>query len=395
MNSKPLASTPCRLLLLALLAAGALLVAAPRAGAAPCGDSFSATVGNGWNTDANWSKGETPSAEENVCLEAGSAAVIAAGQSAGAATVTGPVPVRIEAGGSLTIATSADLQGANVVDGEILGAGATVTLKSGSLVGTGTIAPRFINEAGTVEPGGDGAVGTMSFGSQYAQDEAGTLDLDLASDSSFDRLQPPANQNALIAGHIDVAVLGGYAPAVGTTWDFVSGIGGASWFGTASPSQFSVHSVPGGAEVRLDSALPSDGETPTDGAPESNGPTQTIDPIQDVPMSPVDSSTQGQSSSPLAPSGSASTEVTGQCSEPLTLRAAIKGGHLTLTGTAPRSAAGKRVRILRGARAVAKAKVRANGSFRAKASAPKRSRRASVAYVAAIGRLRSCPVRLR
>jgi hypothetical protein len=395
MNSKPLASTPCRLLLLALLAAGALLVAAPRAGAAPCEDSFSATVGNGWNTDANWSKGETPSVEENVCLEAGSAAVIAAGQSAGAATVAGPVPVRIEAGGSLTIATSADLQGANVVDGAIDGAGATVTLKSGSLVGTGTIAPRFINEAGTVEPGGDGAVGTLSLDSQYAQDEAGTLDLDLASDSSFDRLQLPANQNALIAGYVNVAVLGAYAPAVGTTWDFVSGIGGASWFGTASPSHFSVHSFPGGAELRLDSALPSGGETPTDGAPESNGPTQTIDPIQDVPMSPVDSSTQGQSSSPLAPSGSASTEVTGQCSEPLTLRAAVKGGHLMLSGTAPRSAAGKRVRILRGAKAVAKAKVRANGSFRAKAPAPKRSRRASVAYVAAIGSLRSCSVRLR
>jgi hypothetical protein len=407
MNSKSLAPTSRRLLLLALLAAGFLLVAVPRAHALPCEDNFAEAVGSGWSTNANWSTGQPPTSVQNVCLEAGTQAVVASGVGAEARTVTGPVPLRIDAGGTLTLAQEAQLVGANVVDGEIAGSGATVTLKSGSLVGTGTIGPRFINEAGVVEPGGDGVVGTLSFGGEYAQDEGARLDLDLASDSSFDRLQPSANGNALIAGHIDVAVLGSYAPAVGTTWDFISGSGGASPLWTVAPSEFSAHAISGGAELRLDSALPSGpgaggktpgggsgGEAPGGGGSGGEGPSGGSGGSSE-PGGAGNVGGSGQSSSPLAPSGPGTTDVPGRCGSGLVLTAAIKGGHLIFTGTAPKSAAGERVRILRGAKPVAKAKVRANGRFSAKVPAPRARRHGSVVYVASVGSLRSCPVRLK
>jgi hypothetical protein len=401
MNSKPLDSAPFRLLFLALLAAGCLLlVASPGALAAPCEDTFSETVGNGWNTKANWSKGETPSVAETACLETGTQVSIGSGQSAGALSVSGPVPVRIDAGGSLTVAEGAELQGANVVDGQISGTGAIVRLKSGSLVGTGTIGPRFLNEAGTVEPGGDGAVGTLNFGSQYAQGEGGTLDLDLASDSSFDRLQPPANQNALILGHIDVGVLGSYAPAIGTTWDFISGIGGASWAGTVAPGQFSVHSFPGGAELRLDAALPTGGggggETPSNGAPEPTPPIPVTNPTP-APTGSPDSPSPERTTGSGGDAGDLRPEsVPGPCSAMLVIRrATVKGGHVILTGVAPRASAGRTVRLLLGATPVAKAKVRADGAFRAVAPAPSARRRSSAIYIAALGSLRSCGTRLK
>ena len=410
MNPKSLASTSRRLLLLALLAAGCLLIAAPRAHAAPCEDSFTEKLGSGWETNANWSKGATPSTGENVCLEDGAQVDIGPGVDAEARTVVGPVPVRIDAGGSLAVAVDAELHGPSVVDGEITGgAGATVTLKSGSLAGVGTIGPRFINEAGTVEPGGDGTVGTLSFASEYAQDEGARLDLDLASASSFDRLQPPSTANALIAGHIDVAVLGSYAPAIGTTWDFISGTAGVSPLWTVAPSEFSAHSISGGAELRLDSALPTGtgsgggeapsgggvgGEAPAGGGAGGEGPSGGSG-SSSQPGGSGNVGGSGQPSSPLAPSGPGTTDVPGRCGSGLVLTAAIKGGHLILTGTAPKSTAGKEARILRGARSVAKAKVRADGSFRAKVPAPKARRGGSVVYVAAVGSLRSCPVRLK
>jgi hypothetical protein len=425
MNSNPLASRSRRLLLLALLAAGCLLVAAPGALALPCEDSFTETVGSGWDTNANWSKGVTPSVEENVCLSAGSQVEIGPGVDAEASTVTGAVPLRIDAGGTLALAHEAQLQGANVVDGEIAGAAATVTLKSGTLAGTGTIGPRFINEAGTVEPGGDGVIGTLSFGGEYAQDEGARLDLDLASDSTFDRLQPSATSDALIYGTIAVRTLGEYVPTVGTTWDFITGSAGVTRGWTVTPTEFSAHSISDGAELQLDSALPSGpgggegeapgggtgGETPSGGSPESAGGSGG----SSGSTAPGGSGNPGGSSgaagandpgsagpggsgnpgSPLAP-GDAPAGSAGQCSATLVLRQAyLKGGHVIFAGTAPRSSAGKRVRILLGARSVAKATVRRDGAFHATARAPKKRGRASALYVAALGSVRSCGTRLK
>jgi hypothetical protein len=402
MNSHALASTSRRLLLLALIAAGCMLLAAPRAIAAPCEDKFTETVGSGWSATANWSTGQVPTSLQTVCLAAGFQVEIGPGVSAEASTITGPVPLRVDAGGTLHVADSADLQGAAVVDGEIAGAGATVTLKSGSLVGTGTIQPRFINEAGVVEPGGDGAVGTLSFGNEYAQGEAGQLDLDLASDSSFDRLQPLPTSNALIGGRIDVRVLGSYAPSVGMTWDFISGSAGAGFSGTMAPSQFSVHSFPGGADLRLDSALPSgpsggEGEAPSGGgSPEPNGPGQAGAGSSTAPTDPVGPPASSQPTTAGDRGGSPGGAPVSACgASPLTISSAsVKAGRLIVTGSAPRSLAGKRVRVLRGAKAVAKTEVRADGTFRASAPAPKVRQRASAVYVAAVGALRSCGVRL-
>jgi hypothetical protein len=431
MNSHPLASTPRRplVLVLALVAAACLLVAAPRAGAVTCNDTFTGALGSGWADGANWSAGDPPTSIQNACLESGSAVEIGPGVAAEASTVIGTLPLRIDAGGSLAVGVAAELVGANVVDGEIKGSGATVKLLSGSLAGTGTIDPRFINEAGEVEPGGAGAVGTLTFGSEYAQDEGAQLDLDLASDTSFDRIQPAANANALIFGRIAVQVLGSYSPAVGTTWNFVSGTAGVERGWTMTPSEFSARTFPGGAELTLNSALPSGGgggegpagggglggapvgggtggESPAGGSTDPGGPAGL-----GGSTGPGGSTGSDGSTNPGGPSdphgsgtpGDAGTRpgsgaaVPGACgTAPLTLTDAyLKGGRVILAGSAPRSLAGKRVRILLGAKAVARASVRRNGAFHATAPAPRARRRASALYVAAVGSLRSCGTRLK
>src|SRR6185437_5073404 len=255
---------------LSLVLLGAvLLLGAARAAAATCDDSFAHAAGGSWDVDANWSTGAVPADTQDVCIPAGTGTVeIPAGVAARVRTIVAASPLRIDAGGFLTVKdnegsfsnelTSVDvegmldsegssvaLSGASLVDGEIEGPASTiVTLAGGSLAGTGTIEPRFVAAVGTVEPGGAGTVGTLHFGSTYSQDDAAELDLDLASDASFDRITPPVNANALIDGTIAVHLLGGYAPSVDTGWEFISGTSGVSKGWTVTPSEFSAHSVP-------------------------------------------------------------------------------------------------------------------------------------------------------
>jgi hypothetical protein len=286
---------------LSLVLLGAVLVlGAAHASAATCDDSFTNAAGGSWSAAANWSTGTVPVDTQDACVPAGVGTVeIGPGASARVRTIVAASPLKIDAGGFLTVKdnegsfsnelTDADvegvlgtegssvaLSGASVVNGEIDGTSSTiVTLDGGSLAGEGAIDTRFVAAAGKVEPGGPGAVGVLHFGSTYSQDDAAELDLDLASDGSFDRIAPPANANALIDGTIAVHLLGTYAPSVGTGWEFISGTAGVSKGWTVTPSEFSAHSVPGGAELTLDSALPTGpdgGSGPGSGGTETGGP---------------------------------------------------------------------------------------------------------------------------
>ncbi len=328
-----------------------MLATAPRALAVPCEDSFTDTLGSAWNEPVNWSTGQVPTVMQDVCLGGGSRVVIGAGVGAQAATLTG-------------------------------------TLVSGSLEGTGTIQPRFINEGGEVEPGGKGEVGTLDFGSEYAQDEGAQLDLDLASDGSFDRLQPAATADALIYGRIAVQALGSYAPAVGTTWDFISGIGGVSKGWTVTPGEFSASSISGGARLRLDSALP--GETGGETPPDEGG--------EEVPGKGGGEAPGGSGSPGTAPADS--TPAPGSQAEEALLRGCtpgplwltdvyLKGSRVYVSGAAPRVTAGQAVRIVRFHRTVATTKVGADGTFRVLAKAPPARFRRSSWYAAVINGLRS------
>jgi flagellar hook-associated protein FlgK len=150
---------------------------------------------------------------------------------------------------------------------------AGVQLVSGSLSGNGTIGGPFANVGGTVRPGGAGVVGGLSFLSVFTQGDMGTLEIDLASDVSFDRINVPSN-DTLLSGTIVVSLLGGYTPADGTTWAFDPPPGGGSLLTDVHviPSTFTAHSISMGAE--LDFHAPGNATTTTS-APATSTTTTT------------------------------------------------------------------------------------------------------------------------
>jgi PASTA domain-containing protein len=272
-----------------LVLSACLLIWASPAAAAGCENKFTNGDGNGsWNDGLNWEH-SVPVESETVCIPAGIPEVtIGLAVPAKAKTIVAESPLKIESTATLTIkessaafaneltgvdlegtihteGSSLKLSGANVLHGggQITAAGTpTVTLVSGAtLAGIGTIGPGFVAQSGsTVEPGGSEMVGTLTFDSAYSQSEGSHLDLDLASDSSFDQIHGPPSNDAFVFGTVTVHLLGGYVPTVGTSWEFLSGaLGVLNGTLAITPSQFSIHSVPGGDELRLDSALPTGG----------------------------------------------------------------------------------------------------------------------------------------
>lgn len=278
-----------------------LFARAPLARAANCENEFTNADANGsWGDGGNWEHG-VPIESETVCIPSGLPGVtISLAVQAKAKSIVAKSPLTITSTANLAIKessgavtnelTSVDLEGAihtegsalklsgaNVVKGgQITAAGTpTVTLVGGAtFAGVGTVGPSFIAQSGsTVQPGGSGAVGTLTFGAAYTQNEGAHLDLDLASGSSFDQIHAGPT-NSFVFGTVGVHLLGGYLPSVGTSWEFLSGtVGVLNGVTAVTPSQFSVHSLPGGDELRLDSALSSggSGETGTGGGQNGGG----------------------------------------------------------------------------------------------------------------------------
>jgi hypothetical protein len=268
-----------------LLAVLALVLVHSRLDAATCDVNYTGPSNGVWNAAGNWSTSALPTGGQTVCIPTGKGTItIGAGVAALAKDITAASGLAIVATGSLAISDATALTYPNVVADLSIAAGGTLSsagsgvsiagqalvdgmfsaraqLVSGSLSGTGTIGGFFDNKAGTVRPGGAGVVGTLSFGNMFDQESTGTLEIDLASDVSFDQINTPLN-NDFVDGTIVVKLLGGYTPVDGTAWAFIPPNGpGTQITAHATPSTFTAHSISMGAE--LDFHAPDNATTTT------------------------------------------------------------------------------------------------------------------------------------
>lgn len=259
-----------------------LALAIPGARAICAEVEYTGAADGSWATAANWTGGKLPTKSQSVCIPAGEGTIeVPSGFNAEAKTLSAQSGVKIASTGTLAIAETLIgagtastfsgleieagghlstaggwifLAGGVVLEGEISTSKPTealVRLLSGTLAGNGTIAVQFNNQAGTLEPGGAGIVGELHLTMASSQSPAGTLVLDLASGSSFDRLSDTTS-NFFAEGTLDINLLGGYTPTVATKWEFMSGGPGTSMeFEAFSPVSFTARSVPNGAEVEL------------------------------------------------------------------------------------------------------------------------------------------------
>jgi hypothetical protein len=240
-----------------------LALATPAAHASACAaqDNYKENVSGGsWSTTANWSNGKEPTGTETVCIPAGDGTItVAAGLTAHAKTILAQSSVTVAATGTLaisetfvpenpaedeakasrfdgltvdgTVSTAGDwilLSGTVLLEGEIKNTSGNVNevvarLESGTLEGEGTMDIPFSNIGGTIQPGGAGSVGAMHFISHSSQGPSGTLVLDIASKTSFDHFI--LSSEFTWFGTLDVNLLGGYAPTVGTDFEFQTGGG--------------------------------------------------------------------------------------------------------------------------------------------------------------------------
>jgi fibronectin-binding autotransporter adhesin len=104
----------------------------------------------------------------------------------------------------------------NNVSGNGTGTGPVAINTSAMLGGNGTIAGAVTNN-GTVAPGS--AVGTLRIGGNYTQSAGGSLQVELASGSSFDRLV--VDGTVALDGALKVQLVGQYLPQDGTQFDFL------------------------------------------------------------------------------------------------------------------------------------------------------------------------------
>jgi hypothetical protein len=275
-----------------------MLLSASGAQAAACTseDNYTGATNGSWNTAGNWSKG-LPKSTETVCIpEAKGTIVIPALFKAEAKVLLAQSGLSIEEEATLAISEKvameepkvneehasrfADLtvdgtlstagawimmSGNVLVEGEITSTGNSVVrsediarLLSGTLSGNGTIDIQFSDIAGTIEPGGAGIIGELHFTSLSSEQAKGTLVLDIKSAGEFDQMADPTSNFFFDdESKIRVNLLGGYEPAVGTKWEFMSkGPGDPLETTNIEPSSFTARSVSGGAEVERISAPP-------------------------------------------------------------------------------------------------------------------------------------------
>jgi outer membrane autotransporter protein len=119
--------------------------------------------------------------------------------------------------------------GTLMVNGILVGAGPLVNDTTGLLGGTGTLQGFFTNR-GTVNPGN--SVGTLTVDGSYTQTDSGILQVEFASDTSYDRLMVTgASGTASLSGTVTPILLNGYRPRAGQIFEGVvyatGGISGA------------------------------------------------------------------------------------------------------------------------------------------------------------------------
>jgi len=121
----------------------------------------------------------------------------------------------IDAGRTVTLDGSGlDNQGTLVVNGtlanSILAGGPLVNNNTGTLSGTGTIQGDLTNQ-GTVSPGN--STGTLTITGNYTQAASGTLEVQIASPSSYSKLA--VSGSASLNGALKMVLLNGFIPSYG------------------------------------------------------------------------------------------------------------------------------------------------------------------------------------
>ncbi|MFH1067068.1 MAG: autotransporter domain-containing protein [bacterium] len=138
--------------------------------------------------------------------------------SVGKSDATFNIPV----GRTFTVRDGVNVYGGNlVVDGtlnEMSLKKSQFLLRQGTVTGRGSITTSdgFYNTGGTVNPGSISGTGTLSLQNNYTQTSGGQLTIEMASASSFDKLA--VTGAAALGGTLNVSCLGGYQPALNTTF---------------------------------------------------------------------------------------------------------------------------------------------------------------------------------
>jgi len=211
-------SLTARLRVLLPIVAAAALGSSGSPARAACDVNYIGPANGIWQSNGNWDTAAVPTNAQIACIPAGKGTIgIGNGVDATAKSLQALSRMQIDAGGSLTTTDSTPsafsdtvtdfvivaggtftvgnagvaANGTVVLEGAIAGPG-SIRLDGGSLRGSGTVAASIQNVGGTVQPGGPGLVGTLTVGGAFNQGVGGTLAIDLASDSSFDKIDGPA-----------------------------------------------------------------------------------------------------------------------------------------------------------------------------------------------------------
>jgi hypothetical protein len=249
-----------------------LLIAVPAAQASTCDIEYTGPANGKWGTEGNWSTGKAPTKLQVACIPAGKGTIeIAAGTTAEVKILTAKSALDIPATATLAIAEKVALEEPKVneenastfagltVGGTITTAGAWILmagpvdlggeikstppqaereedvarLLSGTLAGDGTFNIRFQDIGGTIEPGGAGQLGTLHMNLISGMNSGAALVIDIKSATEFDHIA--MGSNIAWDGTLDVNLLGGYEPPVGTPFLFETGGGALTEFETVTP----------------------------------------------------------------------------------------------------------------------------------------------------------------
>jgi hypothetical protein len=247
-------------------------VSPAHASACAAQNNYTGPANGEWNIEGNWSN-KLPKTNETVCIPEGKGAItIVPGVKAEVKTLLAQSAVTVASTASLAISEKFYMEepakdeekATRFTDGLTIDSGAVVStdgdwilmsgpvvlegeidnttgnanevvarLESGTLTGDGVLKIPFGNIAGTVEPGGPGVIGSLHLDSISGQGAAGTLVIDVASKTSFDEIVMKSNVSW--QGALDVNLIGGYEPPVGTEFLFQTGGGALQFFETVTP----------------------------------------------------------------------------------------------------------------------------------------------------------------
>src|SRR5262249_7811576 len=123
--------------------------------------------------------------------------------------------------GTASLGSYTQTAGSFILDGGAVTAGSMMRIAGGKLVGTGTITGSLGITGGTLAPGfGPGSVAvTGDFSSTSTSHHAIEIGGHTAG-VDFDRID--VSGNAILAGTLDVTLTGGFTPALGDTFPFMT-----------------------------------------------------------------------------------------------------------------------------------------------------------------------------